>query len=568
MADGSVHLPRETWPPDYVQVFAERQKRLIKLRSNVPGAFEYYRHRPIEFIEHWGVTFDPRNVADPNKLTFMPFIMFERQREFTEFLWLCITEQTDGLVEKARDMGATWICVAFSVWLWLFWEGAAIGWGSRKQEYVDRIGDPKTIFEKIRIFIRKLPKEFMPEGFDPNTDMPFMKITNPATGASITGEAGDNIGRGGRSLIYFKDESAHYERPELIEAALGDNTNVQIDISSVNGLGNVFYRKRKSGKIWGRGEPLSKDATNVFIMDWRDHPAKTQEWYDRRRAKSEREGLLHKFAQEVERNYAAAVTGVIIPLHWLQAIVDAHVKLGIPDAEAGPWGGALDVADNDGTGDANALVLRKGIVLKSADQWHERDVGVTTRRAIGACVGKGAMELQYDSIGVGASVKAEYNRLRDMERDPADTFIMPRGLQLVPWDAGRGPLYPKRRVIEDDPESPRNEDFYANIKAQGWWTLRARVERTFRALTEPGYTWNAEDLISISSEIPRAMLDQLLEELAQPTSGYSGRLRLLVNKAPEGTKSPNLGDAAMMAFWPVPAPQSAVVEVGVYGASA
>jgi hypothetical protein len=60
--------------------------------------------------------------------------------------------------------------------------------------------------------------------------------------STATGEAGDNIGRGGRTLGYFKDESAHYEHRDLIEAALGDNTNVQIDISSVNGLGNVFHR--------------------------------------------------------------------------------------------------------------------------------------------------------------------------------------------------------------------------------------------------------------------------------------------------------------------------------------
>ena len=51
-----------------------------------------------------------------------------------------------------------------------------------------------------------------------------MRIVNPQTGASITGESGDNIGRGGRKLCYFKDESAWYERPEKIEAALADNT--------------------------------------------------------------------------------------------------------------------------------------------------------------------------------------------------------------------------------------------------------------------------------------------------------------------------------------------------------
>jgi phage terminase large subunit len=134
------------------------------------------------------------------------------------------------------------------VWLWLYWPGAAVGWGSRKEQLVDKIGDPDSIFEKMRIIIRNCPGSCCPPGFDADDHMPYMKIVNPETGATITGEAGDNIGRGGRKLIYFKDESAHYERPEKIEAALADNTNVQIDISSVNGLGNVFHRRREAGR--------------------------------------------------------------------------------------------------------------------------------------------------------------------------------------------------------------------------------------------------------------------------------------------------------------------------------
>ncbi|WP_198932413.1 hypothetical protein, partial [Brucella sp. CMUL 015] len=148
-------------------------------------------------------------------------------------------------------MGATVAASAFSVWLWLYWPGAAIGFGSRKEDLVDRLGDPKSIFDKLRSCIRNLPSDlFWPKGFHPDKHMTYMKIINPSNGATIAGEAGDNIGRGGRTLIYFKDESAHYERPELIEAALGDNTNVQIDISSVNGMGNVFHRRRMAGFEW------------------------------------------------------------------------------------------------------------------------------------------------------------------------------------------------------------------------------------------------------------------------------------------------------------------------------
>ena len=562
---------KEHWPPNYTEVFAQRIRRLKVLRSNVKGAKEFYRTHAEEFIEHWGMTFDPRNAADPTKISYLPFVPFSKQRLFVKFLLACIEQQADGLVEKCRDMGATWICVAMSVWIWLFMPGSAVGWGSRKQELVDRLGDASSIFEKIRIFIRQLPKEFLPKGFDVNVHMPFMKIINPETGSVITGEVGDNIGRGGRSLIYFKDESAHYERPELIEAALGDNTNIQIDISSVNGLGNVFHRRRKAGKLWNPDEPMSKTSSNVFVMDWKDHPAKDQEWYNNRRAKAEGAGLLHKFAQEVERNYAAAVSGVIIPLEWIQAAEDAHVKLGLAEAELGPWGGGLDVADNDGSGDANGLVLRKGIVIKSADQWGERDTGTTTRRAIKNCEGLGRLELQYDVCGLGSGVKAEYNRLKD-EQAQSGKQVIPKGLQLTPWDAGRGCLNPKQRLLtlpngDPDLESPKQEDFYYNLKAQGWWELRGRFERTWRALNEPGFTYEPASLISISSAIPSHILYKLMEELAQPTAGYAKDLRMVVNKQPDGTPSPNLGDAAMMAFWPVPLPAAPEALFGVYSAA-
>ncbi|MDT9693866.1 hypothetical protein Q5762_37205, partial [Streptomyces sp. P9(2023)] len=82
-----------------------------------------------------------------------------------------------------------------------------------------------------------MPDIWRPKGLKPKDHLTFMKCINLENGSTITGESGDNIGRGGRKSMYFKDESAHYERPEKIEAALGDNTNVQVDISSVNGLG-------------------------------------------------------------------------------------------------------------------------------------------------------------------------------------------------------------------------------------------------------------------------------------------------------------------------------------------
>lgn len=541
------------WPPNYVKHFEWRQKQLLRLRADpklVIGAKEYYRTHPVEFIEHWCNTYDPRN-AGSDKLTSFPFILFKRQKEMVQFIYACLKDGGSGLVEKSKDMGVTWLCCAISVHLFLFWSGASIGWGSRKAMLVDHKDNPDSIFEKMRIIIRQIPREFWPVKFKPEEHMAQLKIVNPENGSTVTGEAGDDIGRGGRSLVYFKDESAHYEHPELIEAALSDNALVQIDFSSVCGLGTVFHRRREAGVDWALGQPIRKDRTNVFIMDWRDHPAKTQEWYVARKSKFESEGLGHVFAQEVDRNYGASVVGVIVKPEWFDSCVDAHLH--IPGfSDDGAWGGGLDVADEGG--DTNALALRKGRVLRTLDEWGAPDPGVTARRAIAACKDLGPIKLQYDVIGVGTNVKSEGNRLS------AEGF-MPKTVRLCPWNAGAEVLDPDKHVIPKDKDSPLNSDFYANLKAQAWWQLARCMEITHRARTEPGFTFNVDDLISFDSRMP--LLRKLQKELSQPTMGQSSKLKLMVDKKPDGAKSPNLADGVVMCYWPVPVKEAMRISAAV-----
>lgn len=513
---------------------------LQRLRARpelLPGLCLHYHDHPGEFTAQWCDTYDPRNAA-LGLPTRIPFVLFRRQVEFLQFIFACLRGEADGLVEKCRDMGATWGAIGATVEMYLFWDGISVGWGSRKEQLVDRIADPDSIFEKMRMMIRGLPQELRPAGLLPE-HLSFMRLVNPETGATVTGEAGDNIGRGGRKSIYFKDESAWYEHPESIEAALTDNTRVQMDISSVHGLGTVFHRKRSAGVEWEPGCEVARGRTNVFVMDWRDHPAKTVEWYEARKAKARDEGLLHVFAQEVDRNYAASVEGVLIPPEWAHAAVDAHVKLGLDDS--GAWSAALDVAD--GGLDTNTLLRRKGIVLKSAAEWGDRDTGVTTRRAVNGCKGVGPLDLQYDCVGIGAGVKAEANRLRD-------EGLMPAGVRLIPWNAGAEVVDKDKHLIPGDANSPLNGDFFGNFKAQAWWSVARRLEHTWRAVTEPGFKWDRAKIISIDGSIP--LLGKLLRELSQVTADTdNARMKLIINKTPEGTKSPNLGDGFVMTYFPV-----------------
>lgn len=331
------------WNPDYDAEYTQRAGRLARIRqepSILPGLKEYYKDHPVEFITQWGMTFDPRN-AEIGLPTTVPFLLFPKQAEYITWLrdrWLA---REDGLAEKSRDMGVSWLCVAFAVWMWLFHEGTVIGFGSRKEEYVDDLNDPKSLFWKARQFVNLLPAEFRPAGWDAKRHAPFMTIKNPENGSAIVGESGDNIGRGNRTSIYFKDESAFYERAESIDAALSQTSNCKIDVSTPNGNGNPFYRKRHSGKV------------KIFTFHWRDDPRKGPEWY----AKQQNDLDPVVLAQEVDIDYNASTSD-----SWISgALVEAAQRLGPADVVAnGPWIIGVDAAHMGD--DEHVIHSRRGLL--------------------------------------------------------------------------------------------------------------------------------------------------------------------------------------------------------------
>lgn len=340
--------------PDYDPVFVERCNRLKRLRdgkSLIDPLKTYYRDNPADFINDWGNTADPRN-SEVGLPVVVPFLLFPRQREYIEWLHQRWKNREDGLVEKSRDMGVSWLSCAFGVWMWLHHPGTVVGFGSRKEEYVDKIGDPKSLFAKIRQFISLLPVEFRPARYQENAHALYMRIVNPENGATIVGEAGSNIGRGNRTSIYFKDESAFYEQPEMIDAALSQTSNCKIDVSTVNGTGNPFYRKRHSGKI------------PVFVFDWHDDPRKNQDWYQKQ--VNALDAVI--VASEIDRDYNASVADAFIDGQK----ITAAQQVGPADVfSAGQWIVAIDAAHFGN--DESVIHFRKGrlnlpqITLRGAD---------------------------------------------------------------------------------------------------------------------------------------------------------------------------------------------------------
>ena len=523
--------------PDYAGVFAARMERLDAIRADAglhAAHVVHYRSHPWDFIDDWGCTYDPRLLAKGLPAV-VPFKLFDRQREWCQWVVERWHASDPGLTEKSRDMGVSWLSVALSCALCLFHDGLAIGFGSRKEEYVDKLGSPKSLFWKGREFLKLTPPEFL-FGWTP-ADAPHLRISFPGTGSVMSGEAGDNIGRGDRSAIYFVDESAFVERPHLIEASLSQTTDCRIDVSTPHGMANPFAQKRHS---W--------PPERIFVFDWRDDPRKGPEWYERQR------DLLDDvtLAQEVDRNYAASVVGVVIPQTWVQSAIDAHRVLGFDPT--GRRRAALDVADEGP--DLNALCVARGVLVENVTAWSGKgsDTFATTQKTFGLCDVLGITEFDYDADGLGAGVRGDARVLNEQRRVKLAVNAWRGSGAVVDPKEPIETAAPRNVAVEPDDVERLNGDYYQNAKAQGWFSLRYRFQRTHRAveLAKAGEDWraayDADDLISLSSKMPD--LAKLTQELSQPTFTQSTTGKMLIDKAPDGARSPNYADACMIRFAP------------------
>jgi phage terminase large subunit len=102
------------------------------------------------------------------------------------------------------------------------------------------------------------------------------------------------------------------------------------------------------------------------------------------------------------------------------------------------------------------------------------------------------------------------------------------------------------RVEPDDREL--NKGLLPELKGSGVVAastpLREDAPRRGRGIKFP-----QDEMISLPSTLPN--LRTLQKELSQPTAVKDTRMRLKIDKQPEGTRSRNLADAVVMCYWPV-----------------
>src|SRR3990167_6303926 len=115
------------------------------------AAYELCRKNVLNFFRLFLWTYDPRK--QPKEL---PFVPYDYQEVYINQLMESIDKGETLLTQKSRDVGATWIILGVFLYRWLF-KNENFLLGSRKEEYVDKIGDMDTHFERLRFMLRLLP---------------------------------------------------------------------------------------------------------------------------------------------------------------------------------------------------------------------------------------------------------------------------------------------------------------------------------------------------------------------------------------------------------------------------
>jgi hypothetical protein len=212
-------------------------------------------------------TADPRR---PPGFRNWPFIPRPKQIDAINALKYAIDKGEDLVINKSRDEGGTEIITKFFALYFLFVPDSQFLIGSRKEEYVDKTGDFKTLFAKIDHVIKFLPN-WLRLSLDGSLQRNHLHIGNLDLNTAIDGEAtNENFGAGGRTTAVFLDEFGRVEKSmaESIKDSVNDVTNCVIYCST---------------HWFGSNHPFNKVVKSKYIkkvvLPWYSNPEKNYGLY-------------------------------------------------------------------------------------------------------------------------------------------------------------------------------------------------------------------------------------------------------------------------------------------------
>lgn len=224
---------------------------------------------------------------------------FPFQDDILTWMVWCFKHKDDGLVEKSRNVGATWMWVWFMDWL-KFYHGITTGTMSQKEDDVDN-RTANSIMEKLRINLRAQP-EWSRFGWVENSNHDKLNMIQcPESNLThLGGVAKGTAFRGGRLSVTFNDEFAHVLEAAQVLDSLSAISTCNFFVSTPKGEHNEYARMALTPGV------------NKKSVHWSDHPLRNKEWEKKIRSKPSI--TEETFAQEYEISYTKSNVGRIFPM--------------------------------------------------------------------------------------------------------------------------------------------------------------------------------------------------------------------------------------------------------------
>lgn len=238
------------------------------------------------FLDHFAVIDDAQGHGEGSGT--MPFRLWPAQ---VGVVWGLMTTPLT-IILKARQLGISWLCCGYALWLCLFHPGKLVLLFSQGEleanEMLRRVG---AMYDRLPAWMRDLN--------------PYAKPPNAgellwANGSRVRSlPATQRAGRSFTASLVIMDEAAHMQWAGSLYTALKptiDGGGQLVVLSTANGIGNLFHL------LWTKATAGLNSFSTVFLPWW-SRPGRDQAWYAAKVAEETEPG---KVKQEYPESAAEA----------------------------------------------------------------------------------------------------------------------------------------------------------------------------------------------------------------------------------------------------------------------
>lgn len=269
---GNYHL---RVPRDRVKNLKWRLYVLRRCREDTrfrAAVLEMCRTDIVFFVNTFVWQFNPNTIGTGSPII-GPFVTWGFQDRAVRTILDCVYDRTDLVIEKSREMGASWLCLIVMLWFWLFHPLSKFLCISRNADAVDDADDADSLFWKLDYIVRHLPDWMVPR-----YNRRVMAFSNQDNGSQITGQATTGkAGVGGRALAIFVDEYSQIKEDWEVYDRTSDTSGCRIFNGTHKGTTTAFYELTRKAET---SRHLRK-----LVMHWTDHPDKRKGAYHWDRAR-------------------------------------------------------------------------------------------------------------------------------------------------------------------------------------------------------------------------------------------------------------------------------------------